>query len=96
MDTSDTQVLGFKICVDHPAIFNDVRISIKDRQSSCKESQVRNRMIAKKAQKNKHLDDLSADHHEGILLLTTKENYPKLAKEYFEEAGPIHDPKVPG
>ncbi|PBP28226.1 SNF2 family protein [Diplocarpon rosae] len=95
VDTSDG-VLGMKIVVDHPALVNDLHTSMEDRLSSCEQSQTRGRMEAVKATKDKKENDKPKDHHEGILLLTTKDNYPKSMKKYFESAGQVHDPKSPG
>ncbi|KAK2626435.1 hypothetical protein QTJ16_003610 [Diplocarpon rosae] len=95
VDTSDG-VLGMKIVVDHPALVNDLHTSMEDRLSSCEQSQTRGRMEAVKAGKDKKENDKPKDHHEGILFLTTKDNYPKSMKKYFESAGQVQDPKNPG
>ncbi|KAJ5053758.1 uncharacterized protein L3040_000049 [Drepanopeziza brunnea f. sp. 'multigermtubi'] len=95
VDTSDN-VLGMKIVVDHPALCNDFKTLAEDRVNSCEQSQARGRMEATKAIKNAKKNDVSKEHQEGILFLTTKENYPKSMKAYFESPGFVHDPKVEG
>ncbi|CAL3964343.1 hypothetical protein PZA11_001725 [Diplocarpon coronariae] len=95
VDISDG-ALGMKIVVDHPVLVNDLHTSMEDRLSSCEQSQTRGRMEAVKAIKDKKENDKPKDHHEGVLFLTTKDNYPKSMKKYFESAGQVHDPKRPG
>lgn len=95
VDTSDAS-LGMKIVVDHPALVNDLKTPMEDRKDSCEQAQTRGRMEATKAVKNSKQNDTPKDYQEGILFLTTKENYPKSMKQYFESPGFVHDPKAEG
>lgn len=87
VDTTD-KVLALKIVVDHPAIFNLPSVSIEDRLPSSERPQNLTRMQVKKVPKEKK-DDVPEDYHDGTLLLTTKENYPKLAKKFIY-LGQVH------
>jgi hypothetical protein len=96
VDTED-KVLSMKIVVDYPGAFG-IDTMIEDRVFSSGAPQNRTRIKAdvkgglKAGGKG---DDRPKDYHEGFLLLTTKETYPKFAKT-FEYEGQVHDPKKLG
>jgi hypothetical protein len=95
VDISDSE-LAMKVVVDHPATFNNISITITDRLSSGETAQNTTRMQAEKSRvKDGKVDDRPKEYHEGYLLLTTKETYPKFAKK-FETNGQIHDQKKRG
>jgi hypothetical protein len=88
--------LAMKIVIDHPATFNNINITIADRLSSGEAAQNTTRMQAERYRaKDGKGDDRPKDHHDGYLLLTTKETYTKFAKK-FENNGQIHDVKKHG
>ena len=89
--------LALKIVVDHPATFNNINITIADRLASGETAQNITRMQAEKHIRGKdgNGNDRPKEYHEGYLLLTTKETYPKFAKK-FETNGQVRDPKKGG
>jgi SNF2-related domain len=96
IDVTNTE-LAMKIVVDHPATFNNINITIIDRLSSGEAAQNTTRIQAEKygRARDRKGDDRPQEYHEGYLLLTTKETYPKFAKK-FENAGQVHGSKKHG
>ena len=99
VDTSDS-VMGLSIVVDHPGAFTR---ETPQADMLAKSDNARNltRLTARPygklaSERDGKGDDEPADYHEGYLLLTTKESYPKYEEKKFRKEGQIRDPKKPG
>jgi hypothetical protein len=92
--------MGMTIVVDHPGAFTH-ETSQTDMLAKSDNARNVTRLTARPygklaSQRDGKGDDEPADHHEGYLLLTTKESYPKYEEKKFQKEGQIHDSKKPG
>lgn len=92
VDTADT-TLNMRIAVDHPAAFNE-RTTMEDMKCKSNNNAIQNRIRADVAGKDAKAYDRPKEYQDGYLILTTKENFPKLA-EHFKVKGQVKDPKKP-
>jgi hypothetical protein len=90
---TDDKVLAMKIVVDYPGAFG-IDTNTEDRvfNSAAPQNRTRIKADVKGVKAGGKGDDGPKDYHEGYLLLTTKESYPKFSKG-FDYEGQVHDPK---